>query len=70
MKSSTLIARICEDYTDSIGVTIKNSVNLVTLIFDFDTEDLITYRIKKSFYDLNLKSIFEDNDKKNKFFSL
>ena len=70
IKTSTLIARICEDFTNSDNCTIKESQNFTELIFSWNSGEIINYRILKSFYDANLKSIFEENYKKSLFFKL
>jgi hypothetical protein len=70
MKTSTLIARICEDYTDSATCTIKYCPNFTEITFGWTEGEIISYRILKSFYDEHLKSIFEDNYKKSLFFKL
>lgn len=67
MKTTTLIARICEDFTEASGLKIVKGTNIITLIFDFNSDDVISYRIRKDFYDVNLKAILEDDAKKNKF---
>lgn len=70
IKTSTLIARICEDYTDSDTCTIKRCPNYTELTFGWNTGEIISYRIKKSFYEENLKSIFEESYRKSLFFNI
>ena len=70
VKTSTLIARICEDYTDSNTCTIKLCPNFTQITFGWTSGEIITYRILKNFYEENLRSIFEENYKKSLFFNL
>lgn len=70
MKASSLIARICEDYTTADKTTVKESENYVNLIFSWSEGEIITYRILRKFYDTNLRSIFSPDPKKDSFFKL
>lgn len=69
MKSSKLVARICEDYTESQTVSIKKEDTFVIMIFSFGTGDIITYRIDRKFYEDQLRGIFQVDVAKDKFFN-
>lgn len=70
IKVSTLIGRICEDYSNSQTISISSEPNFVKLKFGFAEGELIEYKIVRDFYDKNLKEIFQPDNKKDSAFGV
>lgn len=70
IKESLFISRIFEDYSNSTNIKIGYSLNLVTLTFLYESEEIVTYRFKKDFYNQKLKSLIEPNSVNDKLMNL
>lgn len=65
IKISTLIGRIMEDYSNSITVSVTSEKNFVKLKFGFAENEVIEYKIRRDFFDKNLRNIFQADIKRD-----
>lgn len=69
-KKAMFISRVCEDYSCSESVSIKKDQSFITVIFSYTNEELITYRFRKDFYDINIKSFLENDSDKDAIYRI
>lgn len=70
IKTAVFISRICEDYTNSKSICIKKCQNFTEVIFSYENEELITYKIRKDFYEKNIKSFLETDHERDHSFRI